>query len=109
MRGVIVLCSIFLVFFATGIGYAESSPKINADFTVFYDNNGNIKFAKLTDQGRDRKCKLTQGDDFTTKFLFKKIAKHKNIETLQNNWIKLSGSPDCIIYVDGWPICVCCP
>ena len=106
MKNVIILLSIFLFLFVAGVGNAGNGKIEDADYILFYDKNGKVKGAKLTDAGVKKKCKLTQGKDVDLKDIYQK---HTKAEALAVDVIKFSGSPDCIIYIGGWPVCVCCP
>ena len=110
MKNVIILLSIILFLFVAGVGNAGNGKKEAANYKLYYDNNGDILYAELTSAGISSKCELTQGPDkVNDKFLKELYKKHEIAEPLGNNAIKFSGSPDCIVYIGGWPVCVCCP
>jgi hypothetical protein len=54
-------------------------------------------------------CKVkARGKQVTTEFIRDIIAKHKKANVKSQTVIHVSGSPDCIIYIFGIPICICC-
>ena len=77
-------------------------------FKLLVDMDGEIVGAELTEDGVEAGCKLTQGKAVTTDFLKEKFERHPNWSTTGSGAIKLSSSPGCIIYIGGWPICICC-
>ena len=79
-----------------------------AYFKLLFNQNGEVVGAELTPEGEERGCVLWQGDEVTPEFLAKKFAEHRKQEAIGSSIIKLSGSPDCIIYIGGFPICICC-
>ena len=79
-----------------------------AYFKLLVDLNGEVVGAELTQEGKDAGCVLTQGREVTPDFLAGKFIKHQNWSTTESGAIKLSSSPGCIIYIGGWPICICC-
>ena len=78
-------------------------------FKLSFNQNGEVVGAELTPEGKEKGCILKQGrDQVTPDFLAERFSEHKNVEAVEISVIKLSGSPDCIIYIGNIPICICC-
>jgi len=81
-----------------------------AYFKLLFDMNGEAVGAELTELGSEMGCILKQSsEEVTPDFLAKKFSEHKKFKAVESSMIKLSGSPNCIIIICGWPICFCCP
>ena len=81
---------------------------MEAYFTLSVDKNGDIVRAELTNEGRKAGCVLKQGKEVTPDYLAEKFIQHPNWSMTASGAIKIWGSPGCIIYIGGYPICICC-
>ena len=83
--------------------------KNEAIFAVYYDLNGDVCDVELTERGKKKGCAIkAQGADLTPQKIVEIIKGHNKVEVKSHPLLKLSGSPDCIIYLNNWPICICC-
>ena len=112
MKKVLMIIGVTLLvaFMGGSLGWTQSTEAdFEADFIVYFDKHGNVKGVELTERGKETGCKIeAQGEQLTLEKINEIISRHRNIEKKSHSVINLSGSPDCIIYLNNYPICICC-
>lgn len=84
------------------------TDKSAAIFAVYYDQNGDIVKVDVTEYAK-KGCKVrAEGKELTNELIAKIIAEHSRVEIIDGNIIHCYGSPDCWIWIGGFPICICC-
>ena len=108
MKKVLMIIGVTLLvaFMGGSLGWTQMT---DADFIVYFDKHGNVKGVEITDTGKEKGCKIeAEGVQLTLEKINEIISRHKNIEKKSHSVLNLSGSPDCIIYLNNYPICICC-
>jgi hypothetical protein len=113
MKNVIIVLSIVLFLFVAGICSAGDSKPVTPDdsyYTLFYDNNGKIKNAALTENGTKKNCTLVQGRENVNQEKLRTLFKeYPVVEAISVDVFKFSKHSGCIVYMGGHPVCICCP
>jgi len=109
MKNVIILLSVFLFLFVAGVGHAGKSKPTPADgdIIIYYNKMGEIVDI-MPAPGKDKKCSKIEGKENVYKKLIELLNEGYEIEAIGKDLFKLYKNPSCIIYVGGWPICICC-
>ena len=108
MKKIIIFIGVTLLvtFIGDSLGWTQMEE---GDFIVHFDRHGNVKSVALTPTGEQADCKIEAKGAQVFEILNEKISRHTNMEKKSHSIITLSGSPDCIFYLNNYPICICCP
>ena len=83
----------------------EKKGKDAAKIIVYYDESGGVCEVEAIPP-----CQIiAEGDKVTPKFVQDIISKRGDkVEIKPQTAVHVYGSPGCIIYIGGYPICICC-